>query len=58
MYASSSAATSSGVELGGRIQYVSIDHMLYGLEIIFPLGFKDDFIDVFGQVRTTMGLIK
>ncbi|MDD6144242.1 MAG: hypothetical protein PUD16_12210 [bacterium] len=58
VYANYSATTSSGVELGGRIQYVSIDHMLYGLEIIFPLGFKDDFIDVFGQVRTTMGLIK
>lgn len=58
VYANYSATTSAGVEVGGRIQYVSIDNMLYGLEIIFPLGFKDDFIDVFGQIRTSMSLIR
>lgn len=54
VYANYSATTNAGVELGGRIQYVCIDNVLYGLEIVFPLGFKDDFIDVFGHIRTTM----
>lgn len=57
VYANYSAETSSGVEIGGRIQYVCIDNTLYGLEIIFPLGFKEDFLDVFGQIRTTMSRI-
>lgn len=58
VYANYTATRSDGVEVGGRIQYVSIDNVLYGLEIIFPIGFKDDFIDVFGKIRTTMGLIR
>lgn len=57
VYANYSATTGDGVEVGGRIQYVCIDNVLYGLEILYPLGFRDDFIDVFGQVRTTMSKI-
>lgn len=57
VYANYSATTSAGVEVGGRIQYVCVDNVLYGLEILFPLGFKDDFIDVFGHIRTTMSKI-
>jgi len=57
VYANYSATTSAGVEVGGRIQYVCVDNVLYGLEILFPLGFKDDFIDVFGHIRTTLSKI-
>lgn len=56
VYANYTATRSDGVEIGGRIQYVCIDRVLYGLEIVFPSGFKDDFIDVFGQIRSTMKL--
>lgn len=59
VYANYTATTADGVEVGGRIHYACIDHVLYGLEIIYPLGFRDDFIDdVFGKIRSTMAHIK
>ena len=54
VYANYSGTLTDGTEVGGRIHYVSIDKILYGLEIQFPLGFKDDFIDVFGEIRSSM----
>ncbi len=54
VYANYTATMYDGTEVGGRIHYVCIDRMLYGLEITFPLGFKDDFIDVFGHIRSSM----
>ena len=58
VYANYSATRSDGTEVGGRIHYVSVDNVLYGLEIVYPLGFKDDFIDVFGQIRSSMSRIR
>ena len=43
-----------GTEVGGRILYVCIEKTLYGLEIMYPLGFKEDYLNVFGQIRTSM----
>lgn len=54
VYANYSGTLTDGTPVGGRIQYVSIDGMLYGLEIVFPEGFRGDFIDVFGEVRSSM----
>ena len=54
VYANYTATRSDGVEIGGRIQYVCIDRTLYGLEILFPEGFREDFIDVFGKIRGSM----
>ena len=54
VYANYTATRSDGVEIGGRIQYVCIDRTLYGLEILFPAGFREDFIDVFGEIRGSM----
>ena len=54
VYANYTATTTDGVEIGGRIQYVCIDRTLYGLEILFPEGFRGDFIDVFGEIRGSM----
>ena len=45
VYANYSAVRTDGTEVGGRIHYVCIDNMLYGLEIQFPLGFKGDFVE-------------
>ncbi len=58
VYANYTGRLIDGTEVGGRIQYVSIDSTLYGLEIVFPLGFKDDFIDVFGEIRGSMSFIR
>ena len=54
VYANYTATRSDGVEIGGRIHYTCIDNVLYGLEIVFPVGYKDDFIDVFGEIRSSM----
>ena len=54
VYANYTATRTDGVEIGGRIQYVCIDRTLYGLEILFPAGFREDFIDVFGEIRGSM----
>ncbi|MBP3644881.1 MAG: hypothetical protein J6K55_00460 [Clostridia bacterium] len=58
VYANYSGTLTDGTEVGGRIHYVSIDKTLYGLEIQFPLGFKGDFIDVFGEIRSSMKQIQ
>ena len=57
VYANYSGTLTDGTPVGGRIQYVSIDGTLYGLEIVFPEGFRGDFIDVFGEIRSSMGKI-
>ena len=58
VYANYSGTLTDGTAIGGRIQYVSVDGVLYGVEIVFPEGFRDDFIDVFGEVRSSMSLIR
>jgi len=58
VYANYSGRLTDGTEVGGRIQYVSIDGTLYGLEIVFPEGFRGDFIDLFGEIRSSMGFIR
>lgn len=57
VYANYSGTLTDGTAVGGRIQYVSVDGILYGLEIVFPEGFRSDFIDVFGEIRSSMGKI-
>lgn len=54
VYANYTGTLTSGVNVGGRILYVCIDRVLYGLEIVFPQGFKDDYLDVFGKIRSSM----
>ena len=58
VYANYSGRLQDGTQVGGRIQYVCIDGTLYGLEIVFPEGFRGDFIDLFGEVRSSMGFIR
>ncbi len=58
VYANYTGTLTDGTEVGGRIQYVSINGVLYGLEIVFPEGFRGDFIDVFGEIRGSMKFIQ
>ena len=58
VYANYSGRLSDGTQVGGRIQYVCIDGTLYGLEIVFPEGFRGDFIDLFGEIRSSMSFIR
>ena len=54
VYANYTATTDGGVQVGGRIIYACSERTLYGIEIIFPKGYTDDYIEVFNQVRSTM----
>lgn len=58
VYANYTGTLVNGVEVGGRILYVCIDRVLYGLEIIFPIGFKEDYLNAFNQIRSTMKLVE
>lgn len=54
VYANFSGKMANGVEVGGRIHAVCLDKVLYCVQITYPLNFKDDYLNVFSQVRTTI----
>lgn len=54
VYANYTGKLANGTEIGGRIHYVCIDKVLYSLEIVYPLGYKDSYLNVFSQIRETM----
>ena len=54
VYANYSGTLANGVKVGGRIHATCIDHVLYCLQITYPLGFKDDYLNIFAQVRETI----
>lgn len=58
VYANYSGTLTDGTKVGGRIHYVCIDRVLYGIEIVYPLGFRGDFIDVFTHIRETIKRIQ
>ena len=58
VYANYSGRLTDGTEVGGRIQYVSVNGTLYGLEIVFPEGFRGDYIDLFGEIRSSLSFIR
>lgn len=44
----------TGVEVGGRLHAVTIDNVLYCIQITYPQSFKDDFLEVFSHLRETI----
>lgn len=58
VYANYKGTLASGVQVGGRILYCSFNNKLYGLEIVYPLGFKSSYENVYGKMRSSMSLIK
>ena len=54
VYANYSGTLSSGVQIGGRVHSVSMDNMLYTIEIVYPLGFKTDYEKIFVEMRSTL----
>ena len=58
VYANYTGTLTDGTEVGGRIHYVCVDGVLYGVEIVFPLGYRDDYLNVFASVRTTISRVQ
>lgn len=54
VYANYTGELLDGTQVGGRIMYVCIDRVLYGLEIIYPQGYKEDYLEVFGTIRKSL----
>ena len=54
VYANYSGTLANGVKVGGRVHYACVDKVLYSIEIVYPLAYKDDYLNVFSQVRTTI----
>ena len=54
VYANYYGTLVTGVEVGGRIHATTIDSVLYCIQITYPLDFKEDFMDVFAQLRETI----
>ncbi len=54
VYANYSGTLADGTEIGGRLHAVTIDKVLYCIEITYPYGFKDDYLNIFSKVRETI----
>lgn len=54
IYANYSGTLANGVKVGGRIHTTCIDKVLYTIEIMFPLGYKEDYLNVFSEMRTSI----
>lgn len=54
VYANYSGTLTDGTQVGGRIHAVTINKTLYCLQITYPLGYKDDYLNVFAKARETI----
>ena len=54
IYANYSGTLANGVKVGGRILYACVDDKLYGVEVSYPLEYRDDYLEVFNHVRDTI----
>lgn len=54
VYANYTGTLANGIELAGRILYVCLDNKLYGIEMVFPRSYRDDYLNVFSQIRQTI----
>ncbi len=58
VYNNYSGTLADGTKVGGRVHYACVDNKLYCLEIVYPLDYADDFLNVFSKVRTTLKIAK
>jgi hypothetical protein len=54
VYANFTGTLKDGTAVGGRIHAVCVDKVLYCIQITYPLGYKDDYLNVFSQVRQSL----
>ena len=54
VYMNYTGTMNSGVKIGGRIHAVCRDKTLYVIQITYPLEYRDDFLDVFAKLRTSI----
>ena len=54
VYANYSGTLFSGVKVGGRIHSTCIDKVLYTIEITYPLDFRNDYLNAFTEMRSSI----
>lgn len=54
IYANYSGTLANGVKVGGRILYACLNNRLYGLEVSYPLEYREDYLGVFNHIRDTI----
>lgn len=54
VYANYSGELVNGIRLGGRIHYVCINNMLYGIEIMYPRDFREDYMNIFDKIKDSI----
>lgn len=54
VYANYTGKLADGTELAGRIHYTCIENKLYGIEMMFPKEYRDDYLKVFSQIRESI----
>lgn len=57
VYANYSGKLVNGIKLGGRIHYVCLNSMLYGVEIMYPREYREDYMEIFNKIRDTLKTI-
>ncbi len=54
VYANYSGTLANGVKVGGRIHCCCIDKVLYCIEITYPSAYKEDYENVFSELRKSI----
>ncbi len=54
IYANYSGTLANGVKVGGRIHSTCLDKVLYTIEIVYPQGYKEDYLNIFSKMRSTI----
>ena len=54
VYANYTGTLANGVELAGRILYASTNNKLYGVEMVYPRDYRDDYLNIFAKIRETI----
>ena len=56
VYANYTGTLANGVELAGRILYASANNKLYGVEMVYPRDYRDDYLNIFAKIRETIAV--
>lgn len=54
VYANYTGTLANGVEVAGRILYASANNKLYGVEMVYPRDYRDDYLNIFAKIRDTI----
>ena len=54
VYANYTGTLANGSAVAGRSRYASANNMLYGVEMVYPRDYRDDYLNIFAKIRDTI----